>query len=103
MDYKKAELLAKSWVDIISEGAFAIVPAATITKPYGWVFFYQSKAFLETNEYQHALAGNAPILVNRITDEIIATGTANTIDKYLTDYEMKIPPAWLQMHPERPR
>lgn len=37
----------------------------TIEKDFGWVFFYNSRKFVETEEFSYCLAGNAPIIVNR--------------------------------------
>ena len=49
MTYKKAEQLAAAWVEICFDGKAALMLQHTITKPYGWVFFYQSRSFLETS------------------------------------------------------
>ena len=42
-----------------------VLDDATIEKAYGWVFFYQSKKFLETREASYQLAGNGPAVVLR--------------------------------------
>ncbi|MDH2381901.1 hypothetical protein [Bradyrhizobium sp. CER78] len=47
MDFDQAAALAIAWVDICCEGRARIVREATITKPYGWIFFYQAKEFLD--------------------------------------------------------
>ena len=49
---------------------FMIAERHTIDKPYGWVFFYNSKKFLETGEFLYRLAGNGPIILNKFTGEI---------------------------------
>jgi hypothetical protein len=41
-----------------------IVKEATQEVSWGWVIFYQSGKYLETKEIRHALAGNAPYIVN---------------------------------------
>jgi hypothetical protein len=56
----------------------------TLEEPFGWVFFYESKAYVETGELSHALAGNAPIVVLRDSGDVRVTGTAHAIDHYLT-------------------
>lgn len=43
----------------------AINMAATVETPDRWVFFYNTRAFLETGLIRHALAGNGPIIVER--------------------------------------
>ncbi len=53
-----------------------IVGEATIEKSWGWVFFYTSRKYRETKEVRYALAGNAPIIVERSSGRLIPTGTA---------------------------
>lgn len=65
---------------------FVIVENDTIETDFGWVFFYNSKQYLESGNISHALAGNAPIIVDRLTGEIAETGTAHDIDYYIQRY-----------------
>lgn len=51
----------------------ALQPDATIEKPYGWVFFHNSREWLATNDPQWALVGSAPIIIG-IDGEIRMTG-----------------------------
>jgi Immunity protein 35 len=102
MDFEKAAALATAWVDIVCEGQARIVRESTITKPYGWIFFYQAKAFLDNGTASAVLAGNAPIIVNRNTDELRLTGTTEPLEHYLEEYEKTFPPVWLQRAPQLP-
>jgi hypothetical protein len=75
----------------------------TLTIPYVWVFFfYQSPAFIETQDHRHMLLGTPPIIVDRVNGEIVVTGTAHQLEHYLAEYEAKIPPARLKMTPQPP-
>jgi hypothetical protein len=56
---------------------------------YGWVFFYNSKMFIETGDLRYALAGNAPLLVDKKSRTLIVLGTAKPIDELLREYEEK--------------
>jgi hypothetical protein len=103
MDFTKAAALAIAWVDIVCEGNARIVREATIAKPYGWIFFYESKEYLDGGAISAALAGNAPIIVNRHTYELRVTGTAKPLEHYLVRYEQSLPPASLQVAPQLPR
>lgn len=47
-----------------------IVDANTIKKAYGWIFFYQSKRFLEQGEASYCLAGNGPVVVMRDNGDV---------------------------------
>lgn len=98
-----ARSLAEAWVRIVLEDTAEIVPEFTITKPYGWVFFYNSVEFIrDPSNDMAALLGNAPILVDRINGEIRVLGTAQPTEVYLSEYERSLPAACLQMHPEWP-
>jgi len=83
----KKELLQKESND---SGVLVIVDDSTIEREWGWVFFYNNKKYLETGDFSYALAGNAPMIVNKRTGELVTTGTARPIDKYIEDYETKL-------------
>jgi hypothetical protein len=70
--------------------------------PYGWVFFYQSKEFLDEGIWSAQLAGNAPIIVDRHTFELRVTGTAKPLEQYLSDYEKWLPAAVFLRAPQPP-
>jgi hypothetical protein len=102
MVFTQAAALATAWVDIMCAGRARIVREATIAKPYGWIFFYQSKEFLDNKNESAMLAGNAPIIVDRTTHELRVTGTARPLEEYLEAYERALPPAALQRTPQPP-
>jgi hypothetical protein len=95
LTYGKAEKLAATWVDLISDGACALLHEKTISKPYGWVFFWTSRAWIESRDDGDAVGGNAPIIVSR-GGEIRVTGTALPVEEYIATYEASIPPARLK-------
>ena len=57
-----AETIVRARADAIND-EFVIIGNETIDK--GWLFFYNSKEFIETGDYSAALAGNGPIFVDR--------------------------------------
>lgn len=65
----------------------AILDSATIEKTWGFVFFYQSKKYVETGDFVHMLCGNAPLVVLKTSGDIYETGTAEPIEHYLRDLE----------------
>lgn len=69
------------------EDEIIIVDKTTIERAWGWVFFHTSKKWLETGDIQYAIAGNAPILVEKATGILITIGTARRIEYYLEYYE----------------
>ena len=50
------------------------------------MFFYDTKEYVASGNVLHALAGNAPIIINRHTGELVHTGTAREIDFYVENY-----------------
>ncbi|GLT09701.1 ribosomal protein L7/L12 [Sulfitobacter porphyrae] len=54
---------------------------------YGWLFSYQSTAFIETNDIRDALAGNALILIDSDTGQIFTLGTAFEVSSYVHMYQ----------------
>ena len=103
MDFVKAAALAAAWVEIVSEGRAILMREATIAKAYGWIFFYQSSDFLETGHFLAIRGGNAPIIVDRNTNELRVTGTAKPWEEYVQEYEKSLPLACLRRAPEIPR
>ncbi|MFW5443461.1 MAG: YrhB domain-containing protein [Methylococcaceae bacterium] len=59
----------------------------TIEKPFGWIFFYNSKDYLETGELSYMLAGNAPFIVDKENGQLHVTGTDQSIEHYISEYE----------------
>jgi hypothetical protein len=62
----------------------------TLDKSFGWVFFYNSKAYLETGDFGSMLGGNAPFIVNKSNGEVVITGTAKPVEDYIADYEQEL-------------
>lgn len=69
------------------DGDVAIVDAETMEKAYGWVFFYNSKRFLKTNNVSHAFAGNGPLVVKKADGSIHQLGSAFDVEKTLQRFE----------------
>ncbi len=61
----------------------------TIERTFGWVFFYASRLYEETRHFQYALAGNAPLIVDRHAGTVAPTGTARPIQHYIEEYEAR--------------
>ena len=87
LTFEQARSLAQAWVEIVTSGSWELA-GEPLRRPYGWVFFYAAKN-------GETIAGNAPIIVDRIGGEIRVTGTAEPLEKYLTKYEATLPPARL--------
>ena len=66
---------------------YVILVDETIEKEWGWVFFYQSKAYVESGDFIEMLSGNSPIIVNRHTGDLVYTGCDFEISHYIKEYE----------------
>ncbi len=53
---------------------------------FGWVYFWNSKRFIETGEIQYALVGNAPIIVDRSDGKLYWTGTSRRTEFYVEEF-----------------
>ena len=76
--------------DLFGQIDCIVLNEETIEKPWGWIFFFQSKSYIETGDFIHMLGGNAPMIVNRYSGELIHTGTAQPIEAYIEEYEAKL-------------
>jgi Immunity protein 35 len=59
---------------------------ATREEDVGWVFFYNSKRYRETKKVMFALAGNGPVVVDRISGTVTMLGSAGSVDHQLSEY-----------------
>jgi hypothetical protein len=57
---------------------------------FGWVYCYNTKAFLETGDFSHTLAGNAPLIVDKVDGGLYVTGTARPLEYYITQFRAGI-------------
>jgi hypothetical protein len=74
------------WLPI--EDELIIFDQATIERSWGWVFFFGSKLWNETQDIHYAIAGNAPLLVERDTGKIIRLGTHANAEHFIERYEL---------------
>jgi hypothetical protein len=79
------ERIAQSWS--IADAHPVIMDDATIDRDFGWVFFYDSSRHIETGNFSDALAGNAPIIVNKHDGSLHITGTHKSILEFIEAYE----------------
>src|ERR1039457_5978302 len=87
----EAHSLAEAYLQSLAiEGGVVILPAPTIERSFGWVFFWQSREFVETGDPGARLVGNAPLIVNLHDRAVCATGTALPIENYIAVYEASL-------------
>jgi hypothetical protein len=54
-------------------------------KEQGWVFFYESRNYLETQDISVMLVGNSPLLVLRADGTLHLVSTSKPLDQALAD------------------
>jgi hypothetical protein len=57
--------------------------------PATLVYTYQTSDFVATGDFTHALAGNGPILVSKVTGTVEVAGAALPVENYIRDFEAK--------------
>ena len=53
---------------------------------FGWVYSYNTREYIVDGDFSYALAGNAPLIVDRSDGQLYATGTAYPLEHYLEEY-----------------
>lgn len=88
----EAASLVQCWLDSLDLGddAAIIVVESTIERSFGWVFFYQSKKYIETRTVRYRLAGNGPVIVNRATGNITHCSSNGDVQSHIADYERSL-------------
>jgi len=70
-----------------SNDSLIIVDELTIEKPYAWIFTYTSQLWLETKDDKYAIAGNAPIIIDKQTGKQTSYSTAYDMTSLIDKYE----------------
>lgn len=84
MTKEEAEQLISNY--LVQYGEVQLIKEVTEEYDFGWVFYYQSKMYLESGDENEFLCGNAPCIVDRKSGEIFETGTAYPIEDYIKAY-----------------
>ncbi|WP_153301376.1 YrhB domain-containing protein [Endozoicomonas arenosclerae] len=89
MEYSEAKTMVLEFINERFENGddeLVIVDEDVLEIEVGWVFCYDSKIFLETNQLAFALAGNAPVLFDNRDETLHVTGTAKPLSEYIQDH-----------------
>ena len=97
IDYQEALVIMDRYLKALEKDTLVIrnqpeielilIESSTLEKPFGWIFFYNSRQFVEEGNLSYALAGNAPVIVDRLTGKLTETGTARSVEYYAELYE----------------
>jgi hypothetical protein len=85
---KALKEILKYWQ--IEDDEPVIMDEDTMEEDFGWVFFYESRNFLDTKIYTYFLTDNAPIIVNKYDGSTHLTGTYGDIEDYIEEYRKEL-------------
>ena len=99
LTFDDATNIAKNHIDDVSNsfdqatldtnGRLIVLTSKTISKQYGWIFFYATEKFAETKDRKYALIGAGPILVMKKDGELHQFGSGKTLEEWLNPFERK--------------
>ena len=82
-----ADRFLKTLYDTVTDAV--IVDQDTREEKFGWVFFYESKEYLETGDIAAIFVGNAPLIVDR-NGQVYQTGTALPPEEYIEEFRSRL-------------
>jgi immunity protein 35 of polymorphic toxin system len=92
IDKRAAEEIANSYLSKVRIGQrqdATLDTQRTLEQSFGWVFFYESKKYLDTGDYHFRALGNSPFIVDRSDGSVHVTATARPIEYYIAEYEKR--------------
>ena len=81
--YVRETLLAES------KNEPALLESETVEKPWGWVFFWNTRLFTETGDLVHAVFGPDPVCVSRSDGRVTSVSGERPLQRELRRYERK--------------
>ena len=66
---------------------FVILDAQTTERPFGWVFFYTTRKYTETNDPRFLVPGTAPIVVHRAGGRVAQLPSSSPPQLAIEQYE----------------
>ena len=67
-----------------------ILDEYTVEKEYGWIFYWTSRAYHETGDFQYAIAGNGPILISRADGALYQCASAPPLEESIQAQEQRL-------------
>lgn len=68
-------------------GEELVLIAGSFETPATVAYTYQTSEFVATGDFTHALAGNGPILVSKVTGAVEVAGAALPVEHYIRAFE----------------
>lgn len=88
--FEEARRLARQRIDAEGGPPVVIDDSKTVTRDWGWVFFYNSPEYVATGDVTTSIPGCAPIFVNREDGSIAQFSTSRPFEASLAEYERQL-------------
>jgi len=85
-DANDARAVAEAHLDSLSKKCgheLVLLLSSTREEDFGWVFFFNTRAYVETGDINDALGGNGPLIVDRASGQLHEGGTAYPLEHYI--------------------
>ncbi len=84
------ELVQRQLEAVSTSAGFAcVIPSVEDVAELGWVFFWNSRAYVESGEVAYALGGNGPYVVDRRDGSVHRLGTASSVERQAVRRELQ--------------
>jgi hypothetical protein len=81
------DYIAREFPPEDGEEELAVNDAATLERPYGWLFVYTTATYLRTRDPEDGLLGAGPLLVLRQDGQVIDFPSYHSRESALEEYE----------------
>ena len=85
MDVSAARKLVEQQILSRLDG-FSIMDSATAEYDFGWLFYYQTDAYIGSGDFRDMAVGHGPVFVDRTMGRIFETGSAYSKEHYIEAY-----------------
>jgi hypothetical protein len=66
--------------------AHQLVVTETTEYDFGWVYFYNSREYMETGDHLRSFVGNAPLIFCREDGKLYETGTGHPLEHFIAEF-----------------
>jgi hypothetical protein len=85
MNIEEAKVLVEEKIQSERNG-YAVVDDSTIEYESCWVLFYQTKKYVETNDFRDTIVGHGPVIVDKQSKSIYELGSGNDLDECINAF-----------------
>ena len=80
---KQAQEIAQNELDKLNPNQDLVILDKFVEFDKGWIFFYETRKYVETGDDHFSLFGNGPIAVGAENGKVLHFGTGYDIDYYI--------------------